>query len=148
MLLVIFFISQLSTALLQGSVMAKENLKGCIQLKSYSFCDSNLLNVTKIESSCSSGEVIITILATPTEMVTSGSIAVNAKDSTFGIKLLSQTYPLCSYAPCPLQKGINTTSVLQLVDPLSSGVTGGIDAKIKITDMNGKEISCVNTHFE
>ena len=124
-------------------------IRSCpVRLKRYSFCDSNLLNITSIESSCEGDTTIFITYATPTVYVTEGKIYVVAKDEELNMELYSGTYNLCAYLPCPLKAGVDFSTVQRGKIPSEASMAGGIVARTKMFDQNGSHIACIDTKFK
>ena len=124
-------------------------IRSCpVRLKRYSFCDSNLLNITSIESGCEGDTTIFITYATPTVNVAEGKIYVVAKEEELNMEVYSGTYNLCAYMPCPLKAGVDFSTVQRGKIPSEASMAGGIVARTKMFDQNGIQIACIDTKFK
>ena len=144
--LVALILIELCTLLHVSTAFKENKSEGCIEIRHNGFCDSNILNISKITSSCVDNMVTLNTFATPTIKASDGTIYVKSVDSILNYVVFAHNYPLCSYFSCPLMPNVSTSSSVTAFD-FTFGATGGIDSKIKITDSNGRELACINAHF-
>ena len=136
--LVALILIELCTLLHVSTAFKENKSEGCIEIRHNGFCDSNILNISKITSSCVDNMVTLNTFATPTIKA--------SVDSILNYEVFAHNYPLCSYFSCPLMPNVSTSSSVTTFD-FTFGATGGIDTKIKITYSNGRELACINAHF-